>query len=79
MLPFPISIIVMVLMGGFLPYFVVKRYWILKQGLQGNRDEKLAQMRQAGGYHSWVIALVVIIYAALAFIIFTAVNMHTMY
>lgn len=64
---FPLGFLIsMVVMGGISSYFVLKRYHQLKSELQGTEQQQIDAMRTFGGYHSWVVVLVVVIYSFIA-------------
>jgi len=61
-LPF-ISLILWVISGGVLPYFVYKRYKKMKTLVETNlndKDRQIAALRELGGVNKWAIWLAVI-------------------
>lgn len=57
-------LVLMIVLGGVAPYFVVKRYVNLKREVEfryQGRQDRIDAMREAGGYHSWVIWVVIIL------------------
>jgi hypothetical protein len=61
-LPF-ISLMLWIVSGGVLPYFVYKRYKKIKQQVETNLDDKdkqIAALRELGGVNKWAIWLAII-------------------
>lgn len=61
-IPFGV-LLLMIATGGSSTYFVLKRFHDFEQELQGERQAQLNAMQLFGGVHTWVIALVVVLYA----------------
>jgi len=64
-------LILMIILGGVAPYFVVKRYDRLKSEIEGNIEDsnlRIEAMKQVGGYHSWIAWVLGIIYGVMLII-----------
>lgn len=61
-----IGIVIMIIMGGVGPYFVVRRYYVLKREMEQkyyDPKERIEEMRDKGGFHYWVVWIMVILSA----------------
>ncbi|BBP44592.1 hypothetical protein [Thiosulfativibrio zosterae] len=59
------GLILMIVMGGTSPYFVVKRYATLKAEIERSHadpDARIQAMQAVGGFHTWVIWVTAIFY-----------------
>ncbi|MBN2864928.1 MAG: DUF2628 domain-containing protein [Thiotrichales bacterium] len=59
------SLILMIVLGGISPYFVIKRYAMLKADIEQNHTEiedRIQAMQAVGGTHPWVVWIAVIVY-----------------
>jgi hypothetical protein len=62
-LPF-ITLILMILSGGYAPYFIYKGYKQKKEEIEAKIDDeelRIQTMREVGGYHQWVVWLYIAI------------------
>ncbi len=65
---FPLNLILMIILGGIGPYFVIKRYYRLKSEIEGHHSEAYARvqaMKAVGGFHTWVPWVIVGFYLIL--------------
>ncbi|MDR1910923.1 MAG: DUF2628 domain-containing protein [Helicobacteraceae bacterium] len=76
-----LTFIFQIFIGGYAPYFVIKRYIDLKALIEKkyeSQSERVATMAQHGGYHQWVVWIIVVVFAiinaSLLIILFAAIN-----
>jgi hypothetical protein len=51
-----------ILIGGYAPYFIIKRYCELKEAIENkyaDENERVSVMASHGGFHQWVVKLVI--------------------
>lgn len=72
-------LVVGVAIGGFVPYFIIKRYCDLKTAIESkyaDEEDRVAVMARCGGAHKWVvklaIALIVVVNLLLIFAVVLA-------
>ncbi|MDR2034026.1 MAG: DUF2628 domain-containing protein [Helicobacteraceae bacterium] len=70
-----------IFIGGYTPYFVIKRYIDLKTLIEKkyeSQSDRVATMAQHGGYHQWVVWIIAVVFAIinllLLIILFAAIN-----
>ena len=56
-------LVAMIGLGGVSSYFVLKRFNDLKNSVKGTEDEQVKAMYSFGGYHTWVIWVIAILYS----------------
>lgn len=62
------TIVSMIVLGGIAPFFIIKRYAMLKQQIENRyetEEERLSAMTKIGGFHNWVAWVAGIFYALL--------------